>query len=77
LRIVDDDSGFVVVVVVVVVVVGVDIDNDDDGGRGGGLRIVGFVVVCKTTAGGCLLSDKCEALTKGFVGAGKDGFLER
>ncbi len=70
MRIVDDDSGFVVDVVVV----------DDDDGSGGGFTIVGFCWVFdvgKTTAGDCLLSDICVVLTKGFADADKDGFLER
>jgi hypothetical protein len=64
LRIVDDDSGFVVD------------DGSGDGGGGGGLTIVVFNVG-KTSAGGCLLRDKCVVLTKGFADADKDGFRER
>ncbi len=66
MRIVDDDSEFVVDAVV-------------DDGSGGGLRIVGFCWVFdvdKTTADGCLFRDKCVVLTKGFADADKDGFLK-
>ncbi len=66
MRIVDDDSGFVVVVV--------------EDGSGGELSIVEFCWVFndgKTTAGDCLLRDKCVVLTNGFADADNDGFLER
>ncbi len=66
MRIVDDDSGFVV--------------DDGSGDGGGGLTIVVFCCVFnvgKTSAGGCLLRDKCVVLTKGFADADKDGFRER
>ncbi len=68
MRIVDDDSGFVVE------------DGSGSGGGGGGLTIVVFCWVFnvgKTTAGGCLLRDKCVVFRKGFADADKDGFRER
>ncbi len=67
MRIVDDDSGFVVDVVA-------------DGRRGGELSTVVFCCIFdvgKTTVDGGLLRDTCEVLTKGFADADKDGFRER
>ncbi len=65
MRIVDDDSGFVIVDAVV------------EGGSEGGLSIVGFCWVFdggKTTVDDCLFKDKCVVLTNGFADADKDGF---
>lgn len=69
MRIVDDDSGFVVDAAGVVVVV--------EDGSGGGLSTAGFCWVFnvgKTTEGGCLFRDKCVVLTNGFADADRDGF---